>query len=73
MRSYLPDYDLIAPETLESALQMVAEGWRPMAGGTDIMVLLNAGKLPFRRLVSLRKLQELRHIVVSELTVSELP
>ena len=40
-----------------------------MAGGTDLMVLLNAGKLPFTRLISLRKLDQLRQIVVNELTV----
>ncbi len=34
------------------------------------MVLLNAGRLPFRRLVSLRKLDELRQIVVSEARVT---
>lgn len=34
------------------------------------MVLLNAGALPFRRLVSLRKLDELRQIAVTETNVT---
>lgn len=72
MRSYLPEYDLVFPGSLESALQILAsgEGWRPIAGGTDLMVLLNAGKLPCRRFVSLRKLDALQQIVVSPRVVS---
>lgn len=72
MRSCLPDYDLVVTGSLHSTLAMLAngEGWRPIAGGTDLMVLLNAGRLPFRRLVSLRKLDELRQIVVSEASVT---
>jgi CO/xanthine dehydrogenase FAD-binding subunit len=68
MRSYTPEYELAAPEDLRGALNMLAsdEGWRPLAGGTDLMVLFNAGKLPFRRLVSLRNLDELRHIEVND-------
>ncbi len=71
MRSCLPDYDLVAADGLQSSLAMLAngEGWRPIAGGTDLMVLLNAGTLPFRRLLSLRKLDELRQIVVTEASV----
>ncbi len=67
MRSSLLDYDMMVASGLQSALTMLAsgEGWRPIAGGTDIMVLLNAGKLPFRRMVSLRKLPELRQITVT--------
>jgi CO/xanthine dehydrogenase FAD-binding subunit len=46
------------------------EGWRPIAGGTDLIVLFNAGTLPFRRLVSLRNLDELRNITVAETSVT---
>jgi CO/xanthine dehydrogenase FAD-binding subunit len=72
MRSCIADYDLVVPNSLPSALGMLAEGagWRPIAGGTDLMVLLNAGRLPFQRFVSLRKLDELRQIVVSETSVT---
>jgi len=71
MRSCLADYELVAAERLEAALDLLAngEGWRPMAGGTDLMVLLNAGTLPFERLVSVRKLDELRRIEVSDTSV----
>ena len=62
MRAYIPDYDLATPRKLPLALDLLAseEGWRPMAGGTDLMVLLNAGKLAYRRLMSVRDLPELR-------------
>ena len=46
MRAYLPAYDLRAPETLREALALLADRarrWRPFAGGTDLMVLLEAG------------------------------
>src|SRR5450755_745719 len=71
MRACLSDYDLAIADSLDSTLTMLAsgEGWRPMAGGTDLMVLLNAGKLPFTRLISLRKLDRLRRIVVNESSV----
>jgi len=66
MRSHLPDYDLVIAEDLAHALRLLAsgEGWRPMAGGTDLMVLFNAGRLPYRRLVSIAKLEELNSITV---------
>ena len=63
MRTYLPAYELVAPPTLAGALDLLASGeWRPFAGGTDLMVLAEAGKLPHRRWVSLWHLGELRGI-----------
>ncbi|HKV99335.1 MAG TPA: xanthine dehydrogenase family protein subunit M [Vicinamibacterales bacterium] len=65
MRAYLPAYDLRAPETMREVLALLADrarGWRPLAGGTDLMVLLEAGKLPEGRYVGLWKLTELRGI-----------
>jgi CO/xanthine dehydrogenase FAD-binding subunit len=66
MRSYVPDFDLITPETLKDALDVLGkgEGWRPIAGGTDLMVLFNAGRLPFARLVNIRSLEVLHRIDV---------
>jgi CO/xanthine dehydrogenase FAD-binding subunit len=72
MRSYIADYDLINTPTLQQALERLGsgDGWRPIAGGTDLMVLLNAGKLPFRHLVSVRAIPELRQIIASDTQVS---
>ena len=68
MRAYIPCYDLYAPRTLAEALeQMAAEPgvWRPFAGGTDLMVLLQAGKLDHRRFLSIWRLPELRGITIA--------
>lgn len=67
MRSYIPGYEMEAPRDLAAALEGIAQErgtWRPFAGGTDLMVLLEAGKLPHRRFVSIWKLPELRGIEV---------
>jgi len=68
MRSYVPSYELLAPRTLSDALERMAGQpgeWKPFAGGTDLMVLLEAGKLPHRKFLSLWKLPELRGIAVT--------
>ena len=72
MRSAVSEYELVAADSLPSALKLLAggEGWRPMAGGTDLMVLLNAGRLPLRRLVSIRQIDELRQMKVSEQSIA---
>ena len=63
MRAFLPSYDLVAPSSLGEALALLAEGHaRPFAGGTDLMVLLESGKLPEGRFVGLWKLDDLRGI-----------
>ncbi len=65
MRSYLPAYDLRAPKDLSAALELMAREpsvWKPFAGGTDLMVLFEAGKLPQRKFLSLWKLAELKGI-----------
>lgn len=68
MRSDVPAYELQAPRDLAAALDLLARdpgAWRPFAGGTDLMVLLEAGKLPHRKFLSVWKLQELSGIKVS--------
>jgi len=65
MRAFLPAYDLRAPDTLSDVLSMLAGapgGWRPFAGGTDLMVQLESGALPEGRYLGLWKLAELRGI-----------
>jgi CO/xanthine dehydrogenase FAD-binding subunit len=67
VRSYLPSYHLEAPRNLVSALELMKRDpgvWKPFAGGTDLMVLLEAGKLPHRQFLSIWKLSELRGIEV---------
>ncbi len=64
MRAFVPGYDVVCPPDLATALDLLATGedWRPIAGGTDLMVLFNAGKLPYSRLFSIRAIAGLRAI-----------
>jgi CO/xanthine dehydrogenase FAD-binding subunit len=68
MRAYVPSYELRAPANLPGALALLEQepgAWLPFAGGTDLMVLLEAGKLAHTRFISLAKLPELRGIKVA--------
>jgi CO/xanthine dehydrogenase FAD-binding subunit len=68
MRSFVSDYDLVIAKNLSAALELLDSGedWHPMCGGTDLMVLFNAGKMPFHRLVSVQALPELGEIKATE-------
>jgi CO/xanthine dehydrogenase FAD-binding subunit len=69
MRAFIPNYELVTPLSLSEALDFLArdEGaWQPFAGGTDLMVLLEAGKLPHKNYVNIRNLSELRGIEVTD-------
>jgi CO/xanthine dehydrogenase FAD-binding subunit len=73
LRASLPCYELVAPRNLDAALEMLVREpgvWRPFAGGTDLMVLLEAGKLPHRKFLSIWKFAELRGIEVSSESLS---
>ena len=68
MRSFVPGYELRTARDLEGALDILAGEpgvWRPFAGGTDLMVLLEANKLEHRRYMSIWNLRELRGIAES--------
>ncbi|MGH9410592.1 MAG: FAD binding domain-containing protein [Vicinamibacterales bacterium] len=60
----LDRYELLTPGSVREALEMLAgdPSARPFAGGTDLMVLLEAGRLPAGRYVSLWGCDELRGI-----------
>ena len=68
MRAYIPGYDLRVPAKLTEALGLLSGEpgmWMPFAGGTDLMVLLEAGKLSHKRFLSLRKVADFRGIDVT--------
>jgi CO/xanthine dehydrogenase FAD-binding subunit len=67
MRSHPAEYELLAPSTLEKAVELLASEpgtWTPIAGGTDLMVAYAAGKLQTRKMISIGGLPELRTIEV---------
>ena len=72
MRAYLPAYEMLTPRTLGEALALLRDEpgvWRPFAGGTDLMVLLEAGRLEHRKFFSIRHLAELRGVEESDAEV----
>jgi len=65
MRGLTTRYELLRPHSLVEALAMrAAEGpaLKPFAGGTDLMVSLEAGTLKDRRFLDLSRLAELRQV-----------
>ena len=69
MRAYVPGYQLQTPDSLADALALIGNEpgvWKPFAGGTDLMVLLEAGRLPHRNYVNIWPLRELRGIDVTD-------
>ncbi len=70
MRSDASQYELIAPGTLQDILAaMASEPLLPLAGGTELMVGLCAGRLPQRKFVSLHNCRELRFVDSDEGTI----
>jgi CO/xanthine dehydrogenase FAD-binding subunit len=68
VRAFLPAYKMETPRDLAAALSRMASEpgvWRAFAGGTDLMVLLEAGKLPHRKFLNIWNLEELRGIAVT--------
>src|SRR5215469_10047602 len=83
MRSYLPHYDMRVAQNLAEALDLIARQpgeWKPFAGGTDLMVLLEQGKLTHRKFLSIFNIEnasrietEASHVSIGALaTYSEL-
>jgi CO/xanthine dehydrogenase FAD-binding subunit len=73
MRAYLPSYELISPAHLREALNVLGKEpgvWRPFAGGTDLMVLLEAGKLAHKNYLNIWNLKELRGVEVTDQQVT---
>ena len=65
MRGYVPSYQLVSPASLSEALALLASEpgvWQPFAGGTDLMVLLESGRLKQKNYLNLWNLAELRGI-----------
>jgi CO/xanthine dehydrogenase FAD-binding subunit len=65
MRSNVSHFQLKAMPDLSSTLDLMTREpgvWRPFAGGTDLMVLFEAGKLEHRNYLNLSNLNELREI-----------
>lgn len=65
-RTNLNDFKCLVPATIEEALEMKAAQPEalPIAGGTDVMVWMNDGKMPGKMYISLHRLAgKWRHVV----------
>ena len=68
MKTWLRPFTLETPKDLETALRLLSRDpgvWHPFAGGTDLMVLLEFGKLTPGNYLSIWGLDELRGITVT--------
>ncbi len=68
MRAFIPNYQLITSASLADVLSLLEREpgvWQPFAGGTDLMVLLESGKLLHKNYLNIWNLAELRGIEVS--------
>ena len=73
MRAFIPDYQLTTPASLTDVLALLNKEpgvWKPFAGGTDLMVLLEAGKLAHRNYINIWGLRELRGIEAGDMHVT---
>ena len=69
MRAYIPNYRVVSPSNLLEALDLLGREpgvWKPFAGGTDLMVLLEAGKLAHQNYINIWSLDELRGIEITD-------
>lgn len=69
MRGSVPSYELRTPGSIADVLALLKTEpgvWKPFAGGTDLMVLLEAGRLSHRNYIDIWGLNELRGIEVTD-------
>lgn len=69
MRAHVPSYELVQGKTLNDVLSLLAREpsvWRPFAGGTDLMVVYEAGKLTHRKFVNVWGLPELQGVSATQ-------
>ena len=72
MRGLVPDYEIIRPIDLQATLDFLSAypQARPIAGGTDLMVVLEAGKLRDKSFVDLSHLPELHGIQITDTKIT---
>ena len=73
MRAFIPNYQLTTPASLADALALLKNEpgvWKPFAGGTDLMVLLESGKLGHHNYINIWGLRELRGIETTDTHVT---
>lgn len=66
MKSFVPDYQIESAQNLRSALETLShKNFKVIAGGTDVMVLFEAGKLAEGKYLDVWRVPELKGIQVN--------
>lgn len=69
MRSFLPEFEIKTPRSFVDALDLLSREvgvWRLFAGGTDLMVLFEAGKLTHKHFINILPFRELKGIEITD-------
>lgn len=69
MRAVVPEYQIVNLPTLEEVLNKISlepSEWKVFAGGTDLMVLFESGKLKNKNFLNINHFQELKTIRATE-------
>ena len=69
MRSNPSDFNIIQPDNLNDTLNLLAKDpdkWKVFAGGTDLMVLFESGKLDHKNYINIWEHNEFKEINVTE-------
>lgn len=69
MRAFVPEYEMKTPENLTETLQILARQpgeWKIFAGGTDLMVVFETGKLTHKKFLNINNIPELKELLVNE-------
>ncbi len=69
MRAPVPEYEMKTPKNLDTLLQILADSpgeWKLFAGGTDLMVIFETGKLTHKKFLNINSIKELQNFVVRE-------
>lgn len=69
MRAFVPEYEMKTPESLNETLQILARQpgeWKVFAGGTDLMVVFETGKLAHKKFLNIGHIPELKELLVNE-------
>src|SRR5688572_14326412 len=67
MKAYVPDYQFERAKNLQHAVDVMSSySHRPFAGGTDLMVLFEAGKLPTGKYLDISTLAEFKGIHIHD-------
>lgn len=69
MRAFVPEYEMKTPANLDEALSLLNARpgeWKLFAGGTDLMVVFETGKLTHKKFLNINSIPELKNLVVNE-------